>query len=181
LVLRVGDSDDGRLAPALATARHSWPELGRIFQFCRSGAPISFCISGLTVVGTGILRAGTSRGAEAVVCAVAAATAMAANPSAIVFVRRELTIVRLISLVAPTQCDRLGLDSATFGKPHRNRNCSLSARTRRTFGVHDKTPDEGGEGQPASRAYAQCARSRARVSLRNERKPWNPELALLEQ
>src|SRR4030081_3309730 len=47
-------------APASATGFHSSPVLGWISQFDLSGAPMIFCSCGLTVVGTGIVLAGTS-------------------------------------------------------------------------------------------------------------------------
>src|SRR5512135_2076812 len=56
-------------APASATGFHSSPVLGWIFQFDRSGAPMTFCNCGLTSVGTGIVLAGTSSAAGAAVCA----------------------------------------------------------------------------------------------------------------
>jgi hypothetical protein len=43
--------------------------VGGVFQPRRRGAAISYCSSGLTVVGTGMLRAGTSRGARGAVWA----------------------------------------------------------------------------------------------------------------
>src|ERR1700754_5197653 len=58
-------------APASATGFHSSPVLGWIFQFDRSGAPMIFCNWGLMVVGTGMVLAGTSMAAGAVVCATA--------------------------------------------------------------------------------------------------------------
>src|SRR6202035_1442079 len=58
-------------APASATGFHSSPVLGWIFQFERSGAPMIFCNCGLTVVGTGMVLAGTSIGARTAVCATA--------------------------------------------------------------------------------------------------------------
>jgi len=47
-------------APASETGFHSSPVLGRTFHPGRSGAAISFCTCGLTVVGTGSVRAGIS-------------------------------------------------------------------------------------------------------------------------
>src|SRR3984893_18842868 len=47
-------------APASATGFHSSPVFGSTFQLVRSGAPMIFAICGLTVVGTGTERAGTS-------------------------------------------------------------------------------------------------------------------------
>src|ERR1700752_2098104 len=58
-------------APASATGFHSSPVLGWISQFDRSGAPMIFCNWGLTVVGTGMVWAGTSMAAGAAVCATA--------------------------------------------------------------------------------------------------------------
>ena len=59
-------------APASASAFHSSPVFGRRSQFARSGPATIFCICGLTVVGTGKMRAGTSRGAGSGLCANAA-------------------------------------------------------------------------------------------------------------
>src|ERR1700676_2184605 len=56
-------------APASATGFHSSPVLGWISQFDRSGAPMIFCNCGLTVVGTGMVLAGTSSAPEGAVCA----------------------------------------------------------------------------------------------------------------
>src|SRR5687768_6496770 len=44
---------------------HSSSDAGTALQLALGGAPMTACISGLTVVGTGIVRAGTSSGAGA--------------------------------------------------------------------------------------------------------------------
>src|SRR5436305_3414597 len=49
-------------APASATGFHSSPVFGSTFQLVRSGAPMILANCGLTVVGTGTDRAGTSSG-----------------------------------------------------------------------------------------------------------------------
>jgi hypothetical protein len=48
-----------RPADGAASGFHSSGEPGTVFQFELSGPPMSVCISGLTVVGTGMVRAGT--------------------------------------------------------------------------------------------------------------------------
>src|SRR4051794_17514085 len=63
-------------APASATGFHSSPVFGSTFQLVRSGAPMIFANCGLTVVGTGTDRAGTSS-----VCAWAVAKVIAAYSS----------------------------------------------------------------------------------------------------
>ena len=61
----------GRLAQAVPRTAHRrlWrgTVVGATFQFELSGAPIIACISGLTVFGTGTVRAGTFRLSGAVV------------------------------------------------------------------------------------------------------------------
>src|SRR5271166_6607966 len=54
----------GRAAARLASARARQPSgvVGKVFQPARNGAAISACIPGLTVSGTGRLRAGTLSG-----------------------------------------------------------------------------------------------------------------------
>src|SRR6478752_8177302 len=60
----------GRLRPAEGadTVFHSSVVVGAVFQLPAGAAAISVCISGLTVVGTGMLRAGIARGSLLVVC-----------------------------------------------------------------------------------------------------------------
>ena len=74
-------------APVSATGFHSSPVLGSTFQFVRNGSPMTFCICGLTVVGTGTDFAGTSRtngaGAWAIAAEphIAVVAAMLARPN----------------------------------------------------------------------------------------------------
>src|SRR5262249_5171570 len=70
---------------ALTCAFHASGVVGMTFQVGVSGTAISFCICGLTVSGTGIVRAGTSRGgicagADDVEIANAPATPAQLNP-----------------------------------------------------------------------------------------------------
>src|SRR3954451_23178966 len=54
----------GRLRPGEGADNvlHSSTVVGALFQFPAGAAAINVCISGLTVVGTGIVRAGIARG-----------------------------------------------------------------------------------------------------------------------
>src|SRR6266852_5242643 len=68
-------------APALTCAFHSSAVFGITFQVGGGGAPMIFCICGLTVSGTGTLCAGTSRVPGAAVWAKAAVAATTIAPT----------------------------------------------------------------------------------------------------
>src|SRR5271166_284919 len=67
---RAGSPCMAATVTALTWAFHSSGVFGITFQFGVSGAAIIFCICGLTVSGTGIVRAGISRGPGVGVCAI---------------------------------------------------------------------------------------------------------------
>ena len=70
-------------AAASTCTFHSAAVFGKTFQFGLMGAPMIFCICGLTVSGTGIVRAGTSRGGgvwAAACCKAAIVRTMPAAP-----------------------------------------------------------------------------------------------------
>ena len=83
----------GRLRPAdgADNVLHSSTVVGAVFQFAAGGAAIIVCISGLTVSGTGSVRAGTARGSVELVWVLASldmnrtiiATMTKENPSTI--------------------------------------------------------------------------------------------------
>jgi hypothetical protein len=74
-VSRTTGSARAAAAPAtLICAFHSSGVFGKTFQVGLMGAPMILCICGLTVVGTGRVRAGASRGAGIWACDVAAPT-----------------------------------------------------------------------------------------------------------
>src|SRR5204862_6977500 len=60
----------GRFRPADGADNvfHSSTVVGAVFQLPAGGAPASACICGLTVVGTGMVRAGTERASAEAVC-----------------------------------------------------------------------------------------------------------------
>src|SRR5271165_430744 len=74
---RAGSPCMAATVTALTWAFHSSGVFGITFQVGVSGAAIIFCICGLTVSGTGIVRAGISRGQGVAFCAIAAEAARA--------------------------------------------------------------------------------------------------------
>ena len=67
--------------------------VGGVFQAVRSGWAMICCSSGLTVLGTGIVLAGTSRGANGADCANAAA---AAKENATTTAVRQMTVGNMV-------------------------------------------------------------------------------------
>src|SRR4029077_12003926 len=80
---------------------------GKTFQFGLMGAPMIFCICGLTVSGTGIVRAGTSRGGgvwAAACCKDAIVRTMPAAPAvnAPIFMESSLIVLQHCKARQPT-------------------------------------------------------------------------------
>src|SRR5262249_59724202 len=91
----------------LTWAFHSSDVFGITFQVGVSGAAIIFCICGLTVSGTGIVRAGISRDPGVGVCAIPGGvegTIVIAIAAAAPATRRCLTCTRAFKLFPPNAC-----------------------------------------------------------------------------
>src|SRR6476620_9311448 len=97
-------------ASAAATSTctfHSAAVFGKTFQFGLMGAPMIFCICRLTVSGTGIVRAGTSRGGgvwAAACCEDAIVRTMPAAPAvnAPIFMESSLIVLQHCKARQPT-------------------------------------------------------------------------------
>jgi hypothetical protein len=83
---------------------HSSTVFGKTFQFELSGAPMRACIAGLTVSGTGSVRAGTSSGFGALVCVWASdmsktiiAAVTKANPRTKRWVKRKSVLMSFLA------------------------------------------------------------------------------------